>query len=241
MVKDVVSPELKKHIPESGLCLILGQLGSGKSALGYALLDEISRASNRKAYVHGFPRGKAHLLPRNISTLRENDPPEDSVVLFDEAYYTFYAREHYSQINKRMGRIAGLARQKGILCIYISQEAGKLDINIRRGAQVWLIKPLSTGQIYQDKPEIRGVLSRAAKEFGKLETPQAATYVISGGNEFMVASSNNVPRFWTERLSRAYEGVSVDEGRPSEGKKTTDDNWPPVQKSKPLDDIIIIG
>jgi len=241
MIKDVVSPELKKHIPESGLCLILGQLGSGKSALGYALVDEISRATNRKAYVHGFPRGKAHLLPRNISTLRENDPPEDSVVLFDEAYYTFYAREHYSQINKRMGRIAGLARQKGILCIYISQEAGKLDINIRRGAQVWLIKPLSTGQIYQDKPEIRGVLSRAAKEFGKLENPKAATYVISGGNEFMIENSNNVPRFWTERLSRAYEGISVDEGKPSGSRKTTDDNWPPIQKSKPLDDIIIIG
>lgn len=127
MTKDAINPELKKHIPKSGLVLILGTLGSGKSVLGYSLIDAISRETNRKAYVHGFPWGKANLLPRSISTLRQGaDLPEYSVVLLDEAYYYLYAREHYSQINKRFGRLAGLSRQKGILAIYISQEAGKL-------------------------------------------------------------------------------------------------------------------
>ena len=71
-------------IIDPAVVLILGKRGSGKSALGYRLL-ELSRYGPRP-YVVGVPKSARHQLPGwiGIAASLEEVPPK-SIVLVDEA------------------------------------------------------------------------------------------------------------------------------------------------------------
>lgn len=249
-----LSSELRKHIPDAGIVLIIGSKGFGKSALGYGILNDIGDETDRDKFVYGFPEGKKDkVLPAQrtgIKLLKDFEPPDNTVVVYDEAYIQFFSRMHSSQANKFMARFGGLIRQKGILAIFISQELSKVDIAIRRSADLILIKPPSMGSLLEERSELRPLISKASRDFSKLQPPSGmgledyqkrCTYVTTSTLSFMIENSNNLPKFWSDKLSKAYEGISFtgSGGNGRRGKKS--ENWPPVRKSIPLDDILILG
>ena len=72
-----------------------------------------------------------------------------------------------------------------------------------------------------------------------MENPRAATYVVSGGSGFMVENSNGIPRFWSEGLSKAYQGVPVT-GK-TDGDAKGEEKWnPPRRSPERLPDIILL-
>jgi len=236
-----LNPELRNLIPHYGLILILGSPGSGKSVLGYGILDQISRETRRKAYVHGIPLEKRKYLPRNFNLWQDlSVPPENGVILYDEAYLSFFARDALSKQNRLMAQFVGLIRHRNTLAIYITQEAGKLDIALRRGASLLLIKPLSQGQILQDRSEFRPILAEAQKEFRRVGEPFRCCYVKSGiGKGLFVENSNILPSFWSEELSRIYQGVPLGENRRRLPKEV---RGPLFEfHSEPVEDIIVLG
>jgi hypothetical protein len=232
-----VSEKLLRLIPPMGIVLVLGSEGSGKSVLGYSILESL-KDSGRQIAVYGFPSQKAIYLPDWIRICSGLDFPEGAIVLADEAYLQWHSRGSMSNPNKFMDAFSGLVRQKNILAIYISQFSRKLDIGLVSSPRVLLIKQPSLLQRRLDRSELRPILADAAKAFKEIEMhpmpngmelPKVreglgadtvvsrrclfATYAISNNFEGMIDMSNTAPTFWSEELSKAWKGVSLSDDR----------------------------
>ena len=125
-----VSEKLMSLVPDPGLVLIAGGIRSGKSCLGYGILEAIhAREPERALYSFYFPGEKEGLLPEWIVPIEDENFPEGSAVIADEAYIPFYSKEHTSASNKFMDKFSGLAGQKNILAIFVPQTTRKLSLS----------------------------------------------------------------------------------------------------------------
>lgn len=206
----MIHPKLASAIPQAGLVLVAGDIRTGKSTLAYGLAEAMhQRYPERPCHVWGFPEAKAGLLPLWITSIEDPEFPEDSIVVADEAYRQLYARESMSQANKDADQFAGLVGQKGILAIYLTQTARKLEIALVSGAQVFLLKKPSRLMVLLDRSALRPLLSRAFDAFHASRVPaQECTYVVADAFEGLVEHSNSPPSFWSEDLSKVWRGVS---------------------------------
>lgn len=236
--KSCLSDKLVEVLPEVGFVLIVGGIRSGKSALAYGLADYKSKSM--PAYVYNLPKDKAGLLPNNIKPLDTMEFPENSVILADEAYLSWYSRSSMSDRNRFIDVFAGLVGQKDIFGIYVTQSARKLELGIVEGVQAIFIKKPSLLQMRLDRPAIREMLEQANKAFRSLVIPhdmtpkqyyKRCTYVIAESFEGMIENSNTVPSFWTEELSKAWKGVSMmSEDKTTETEISDDDFVKPYEE-----------
>ncbi len=216
----MLSPKLVEVIPKEGLVLTAGGIRSGKSCLVYGILEHCHEEDpERKIYAYNFPQEKAEHLPEWIEPIYTEDFPEGSVVIADEAYLSFYAKDHGSDINRYMDIFAGLAAQKGILILFITQTTRKLSLAQVSGVQVVLLKRPDVMMTKLDRSELRKLLTSGMEAFRSLEGDQrqAAVYVVSFDFEGIIVEANTPPAFWTEELSRAWQGVSLVGGGPAPG------------------------
>jgi len=225
----MIHNKFKEIIPNEGhMGMIFGDVRSGKSCLGYGLLEHLSIEYNRDAYVFGLPKEKAHLLPPSITPIYTlDDLAENTIVLFDEAYISFYSRMSSSDVNKMMDTLAGLVGQKNILAIYITQQTRRLEIGVVSSVGWICSKRPSLLQSRFDRKELRGIIKEVYDEFNVLVPPEGmskkdhqkrCTYVVSGDFEGMIKNSNTPPSFWSEDLSKAFEGVSISSNTQKEEK-----------------------
>ena len=214
----VLSWDLIPLIPVNGLCLIGGGTGAGKSCIAYGILEyEHTRSPKRDIYIYGYPEDKKKVLPAWIHPVDSLEFPEDSVVLIDEAYIQFHSRTSMSEKSKFIDLFTGLVRQKNILGIFISQTFRKLEIGILTSAQLVIIKKPPMLQVKMDRSEIRTILAEALQGFKEAAkegyNPKECAYVISNEKDYMgfIKGSNYPPSFWSDDLSRAWAGVSLQE------------------------------
>ena len=105
--------------------LILGAQGSGKSCLGFYLL-EILRQRGR-CYVYRLPEEGTRYIPEWLGMLRQlGDAPPGVAVLIDEAYLLSSARDSQTRANKQIARLINLARQKALSLIFVAHEGRHL-------------------------------------------------------------------------------------------------------------------
>jgi len=222
----VVSDELIKCIPNQGVVLIGGGIGSGKSCLAYGIAESAHRIDDqRKMYTYNFPNEKRGLLPDYIVPIYDEEFPENSLVIADEAYFSFYAKDHNSDANKFMDKFSGLARQKGILTIFITQTLRKLSLATVSGVQTLLIKCPDIMMVKLDRSELRSVLAEALARFRELTPLQriASTYVVSMEKEGLIRDSNALPGFWNDELSRAWQGIDLKDNFKANGMDLLDE------------------
>ena len=210
----MINEELAKLIPETGVILILGERGSGKSVLAYSILEYF--CNKRNLFVFRFPRPE--ILPSFIQVTYDPDFPDGGVVLVDEAYITFSARKAMSRKNKFIDMLNGLARQKDLLVIYITQDSTRVDVNIIRSADVLMIKRLSKRQVEFERKELKSWLKKvkeAIDRIGSLEEIRRSVYVDSDifGKEFsgIVRNCITLPSFWSEEISKAWRNISLNQ------------------------------
>jgi len=218
-----IARELLDILPQEGIILIAGGIGQGKSCLGYGIAEDLSQQDDRPIYAFNFPQAKINLLPKFITPIYDENFPEHSIVIADEAYFAFYAKDHTSEANKFMDKFSGLARQKGILTIFITQTTRKLSLAAVSGVQVMLIKCPDVMMVDLDRGQLRKRLTSALNLFTKLDAGnrQSATYVRSIDFTGLINNSNTPPSFWTEGLSRAWEDVDIREVESTPVKTST--------------------
>jgi ABC-type multidrug transport system fused ATPase/permease subunit len=106
----------RKIIVRPSVVVILGKRGSGKSALGYRLLELLRYAAN-SVYVVGAPQNACSLLPQWIGIVPSlEDLPANCVALADEANLTYHARGSMTAKSKTMSKALNLSRQKELTC-----------------------------------------------------------------------------------------------------------------------------
>ena len=139
----MIDKNLSKYIPETGIILIIGERGSGKTVLGFSILEYIYETSQKKCFLYtpfDIP------LPEWITVTNNLEFENNSCILIDESHITFFSRSHSSNKNIFISKLNNLVRHKSLLLVYITQDTAKIDVNILRSADVLMTKRINTFQ-----------------------------------------------------------------------------------------------
>lgn len=221
----------RKVIVHPSVVLILGKRGSGKSVLGYRLLELFRYGL--VPYVLGLPRQAHRLLPEWIGHVTSlEDVPAKSIVLIDEAYLRFHSRESLAATSRLMSRILNLSRQRQQTLVFVSQEARQVDRNIASSASVVVFKDLAMLQPQFDRAELNKLAARAGQAFQSVKGDRKAwSYVYSPDADFQGLLENCRPSFWSSKLSRAFAAGGEVPGTSPPRKTTLQER---IQKAKSL-------
>jgi len=185
--------------------LIVVKPGSGKSALGYFLLEKLRYRAN--CYVVNLPKTAHRHLPSWLGVVTSlEDAPFGAVLLVDEAALHFSARMSQSQKNQRLLEVISLARQREQIIIFIAQEASYVDINILRGLSTLIIKESSPLQVFLERGELKEFIRKAEEEFKKIDDDNKRNwaYIAFSPCGYKGMARGTKPDFFTDELSRCY-------------------------------------
>lgn len=200
-----IPDEALPHVSQlPSLLLALGARGSGKTALGFRMLELFEHHASQK-YVVGLPKAAQALLPnwiKHIDSLLTL--PDNAVALVDEAHLNLGANLGTTD-RRELASMLALSRQRNQTVILVSQQARTISREIVAAADVLLIKNMRNNQISFERPELAEVLTKAR---AKLQTvlgdrrPFTYFYALDDGLHHRLKSE--IPGFWSEPLSRSY-------------------------------------
>jgi len=207
----VVEPDARwrQVIIHPSVILILGRRGSGKSALGYRIL-ELFRYGPR-VYVIGVPASARSLLPGWIGIAPSLDEvPPKAIALVDEAYLHYHARGSMAQESKAMSQLLDLSRQREQTIIFVSQEARQVDRNIASSANVVVFKNLGMLQLEFDRPELNKLAAQAKEAFATVKGDRRRwSFIYAPDSDFLGLLENELPSFWKPKLSRLFASAAA--------------------------------
>ncbi|MBI2632305.1 hypothetical protein HYW75_04845 [Candidatus Pacearchaeota archaeon] len=187
---------------DSLIMLVFGKRGSGKSSLGFRLLENIHSKTKRSCFVLGIEK---RLLPKWIYTIENVDEaPNNSIILVDEGAISFNSRNSMKIRNKELTNLLAIARHKSLTLIFITQNTGLIDKNVLKLADTLFIKEGSLLQLEMERPEIKKFYEKAKNYFNKLEKKEKVSYVLDSDFEGVI--EHELPSFWSEQLSRNRVG-----------------------------------
>jgi len=196
-------------IRHPSVILIIGMRGSGKTALGYRLLELLR--DRIEPYVVALPSQAQNMLPEWVG-LADNieDVPNNALALIDESHLQFSSRESMRNEGKSIGGLINLSRQKQQTLVFIVQEARQLDVNVVSQADVLIVKEVSDLSRDFERPQLRKYLDKARKELSNLEGDKRDySWVYAEQTDFQGLMLNQLPSFWSDRLSRAFGRASL--------------------------------
>jgi len=198
--------------------LILGAQGTGKSCLGFWLLEILRNRG--PCFVYRFPEAGRGLLPPWMGILQELcDAPPGSIILIDEAYLVFFSRDPQSAPNREISRIMNLARQNRFSFIFVAHESRHLEMNILSGIDTLVLKRPGPLQLELDRRFLRPYLKKAHEAFeGKnASLGKVLSYICFSASGFSGTLENSKASFWSEELSHVYAlGKLGGEARPAQ-------------------------
>jgi hypothetical protein len=184
----------------SQIILIFGKRGSGKSTLGFRLMENIHAKKKRPCYVIGVGE---EFLPEWISEVEHvDDAKNGGIVLVDEGAISFSSRESMKTANKDLGKLLAIARHKGLTLLFITQNTGMIDKNVLNLTDVIIAKEGSLLQKKMERPVVRDFVSKADTAIKAMSKPErvAHSYIFSDDYEGLVRVS--LPTFWNEDISK---------------------------------------
>lgn len=193
--------------------LIIGHRGMGKSCLGWALLEYYAVKHKMKAYLVNayapkqIPPNKLSVIPNWVSVVNSPaDIPSNSVILYDEAYAKYHARKTMGSETPVMDALLELSRQKRHCLIWITQQSSKIDVNIVYSIDVLIVKNTNELRVRAERDIIKEISKKALKAFSKVKNKKEYAYVHDFSQNQGFLKKNGMPSFWSEELSRLYEG-----------------------------------
>lgn len=192
------------------IVLVLGKRGSGKSALAFKLAEYANAAQKRPVFAVGFPEDKAGLLPNWIAISHEPEScDEGAFMLVDEAGIQYLSYNYKSQENQLINQLMQITRHKGQLMVYTTQNGASVDKNIVRQSDSIIFKMPGLMQKETDRPEFRRWTLEAGEFFNSLEKEERKATAVIRDNEFYGAVRFELPGFWSEGLSRAWNSYNL--------------------------------
>ena len=185
---------------KSTIGLVLGARGTGKSAIGMRVLENLQVSSKKNLYAMGF---QSDSLPKWINVVKDiNQIKNNSFVLIDEGGIEFSSRKSMSKGNTVLSDILLVARHKDMSVLFITQNSSNLEINVIRQADYLLLKPSSLLQKDFERAKIKKIYNEVDKEFKELQEEEGLTYIYA--HKYRGFVSNSLPSFWGEKVSKGY-------------------------------------
>lgn len=191
---------------KSTIGLILGARGSGKSALGMRVLENIAAKSKRKVCAMGFEETTLPDWIHFVSSVEEI--PNGYMVLVDEGGILFSSRSSQSSANKILSSLLLVARHKDISVLFISQNSANLEINTIRQADYLLMRKPSLLQKEFERKKIGEIYDEVCTQFTELaDKGRYSTYIYS--DEFRGFVTNELPSFWSQKASKSFAQLKL--------------------------------
>jgi hypothetical protein len=235
-------------ITHPSVVLIIGKRGSGKSALGYRILELFRYRAT--PYVLGLPSKAQKLLPDWIGVVQNlDDAPPDSIVLIDEAYLPYHSRESLKVGSRDMSRIVNLSRQRNQTLIFVTQEARQIDKNIASQANVIVFKEPGILQLKFDRCEFNDIAADAKRAINNINGDKRQwSYVYSPDADFAGLLENSLATFWRPELSRIFATAEPVSGKRSpkimtrkERQEKAKELYPKIRSYRKVSDIIDVS
>ncbi|MFA6908037.1 MAG: hypothetical protein WC263_04380 [Candidatus Micrarchaeia archaeon] len=193
--------EQKIMTSKSAIGLVLGARGSGKSALGMRMLENVSAKTGRQVCAMGFDRSS---LPGWINAIGSLDEvPNGAFVLVDEGGISFSSRSAMSSANRLLSSLLFISRHKDISVLFISQNSANLEVNAIRQADFLMLRKPSLLQSEFERGIIAKIYKGALGGFEALPgRGRHSTYIYS--DEFRGFAACSLPSFWSEKASKGY-------------------------------------
>jgi hypothetical protein len=217
------APEWRDILQEPFVSLILGQRGSGKTALGHRLLEVFGDVDDRDAYILGFPEHLRDRLPGWIDVLPPTtgraDWPADSVVLVHEAHQLLHARRSMESENVEIDELVTVSRHRNSDIIFETQQSQRLDRNSVTAVDAIILREPALLQADFERKQLRPIVKEAEKTFEKYtetveeddymyretsEEVKRHAYIHSGRFIGEYPHEIGLAGYWTEDISRAY-------------------------------------
>lgn len=199
---------LPHRIQLPSVMMLQGSRGSGKTALGFRILELFEHHSSEK-YVVGLPKSARSLLPKWIKIIDSIFLlPDNVTALIDEAHLSLHPRMPEADRRELSSHLA-LSRQRNQNFIFVSQQARTVSREIVSAADVLLFKNAREHQIGFDRPEFTAALTQAAEALKTVPGDRRPyTYVNSPDDNLNHLMKSEMPGFWSEKLSRIYSSQS---------------------------------
>lgn len=186
----------------SQIVLIFGKRGSGKSTLGFKLMENIAAKSNRPAFVIGVSQ---ELLPdwiTEVSSLTEVD--NNGIVLVDEGALEFSSRESMRGKNVSLGKLLATARHKDLSLFFITQNTGMIDKGVLNLTDMVLAKEGSLLQKQMERPVIKNFVENADTAIKQFPKNERVKYCYIFTDDFEGLCKIPQPSFWSEDVSKSH-------------------------------------
>lgn len=189
----------KRLHSDSKIILIFGKRGSGKSALGLRIIENVRAETNRNCYALGI---NERFLPSWIDPIEVIDEaPIESIILVDEGAVSFNSRESMKDTNKELSKIMAIARHKNLTLLFITQNTGMIDRNILKLADSLMIKEGSLLQQEMERPEIKKFYIKSKELLEDVEDEKIKYFYLID-SDFEGLLKHSLPSFWTSELSK---------------------------------------
>lgn len=185
--------------------LIIGRRGSGKSALGFKIIEEMHKKHEmKKFYVIGIPDVKHRYLPAWLKPIKSLDAvPNGSVVIIEEAGLAFSA---YKRARRDLTLyVIQTARHKEISLLFVNLNTATVDVNVIRSADIIYVKRPSLLQSQMERVALRRILLQAEVALKKKPDKDMRSWSYVTHADGAGLMRNQLPSFWTEALSKSYE------------------------------------
>jgi len=190
----------KKLLGKSLIITIAGKRGSGKSTLGFRIMENARAKKKRPCYVIGVPQ---EVLPNWIESIEGLDEVKNGgVVLVDEGAISFSSRESMKKGNRQLGKLMAVARHKDLTLILITQNTGMIDKNVLNLTDTVILKQGSLLQERMERDVMKDLYKDANKVLGKIPTKDRPKYSYVVDDEYTGKMGATVPSFWSDKISK---------------------------------------
>ena len=188
---------------QTGVIVILGRKGSGKTSLSLSLGQQYHERG-RRVFVINIPQQQVGPLGfREVAAEDIERIPNGSVIVIDDTILSFDNRSYASDAAKALHKLLALARHKDQIVIANSQNSALLDRYLLE-ADVYFFKPSSAFSRERERKELLPLVQQADRELLRYDRDarKALVYVYSDVLEWQGLLRYSPPRGWSERLSK---------------------------------------
>ena len=205
-----------KYLPKNGVLVVTGFRGEGKTALTWWIADTVRKRKgySSKVATYDLPPAGVKALPSwartnltSVSEVSNLDKPH--IVVVDEAAFSANARRAMSEENVQWTKLFAVARHKGHLLIFISQSSRQVDIQMIDQADWILMKKPSMLQVLLGRDALKAKLEDAFLALNAKRNSKEWVYVYDARSDAGKLLPASMPKWWTDKLSKAYSTVSI--------------------------------
>ena len=203
-----------RNMPKTGVLIITGHRGEGKSALAWWLAEHLKAIHKKQIVALGIPDVAQKAMPKRIKhldTVEQIDDLKPSIVVVDEASIVANARSAMKTANLLWLKLIAVCRHKGHLLVFINQHNRQLDVQIMMDADFVLMKRPTLLHLKFSRPEFKEELQQAYELFADMTATgsKKKVYVVDfhTGNKKMLPAS--MPKWWNDKVSKSYSAVSL--------------------------------